>query len=538
MTERYDYFSYNGEPWTSIYLEYGYDAEAWMLRGFVSTSPSGRSVALGHVDLSVGLKKGYYTEYSGSTPTGNGMIAADPNHEYTKFNEITREFLGYNVYLDGGAPVFVTDEFYQYTGLVNGTTYLAEVTADYDEGESVPIDFTFIYNSVTTFDPPSNVAIDDVAGTLSWSAPIVGGVIYSDDLESYTVGEYLAVQSADWTTWSNAPGSGEDALISDVQALSGSNSVVVEGTSDLVLIMDNYTTGVYSMELNLFVPTGYCGYWNLQKTNTIGQEWAFQIMFDVTGIASADAGAVAALTFPFSFDTWINMELVIDLDADWCDIYVDGALMFGYQWTLGCFGTPGLLSLGGLNLYAWASAGNSPQCYFDDIVFSEVSSDTRDLTGYNVYLDDMGTILETVGIDVFEYTYTGLVYGVDYVAGVSAVYDDGVSVIVEVPFTFNGTEGDEIVIVATKLHGNYPNPFNPVTNIAYSIKTAGKVTLEVYNIKGQLVKTLVNEVMETGDHTAIWNGKDNTGKSVSSGVYFYKMKAGNYTATNKMILMK
>ena len=100
------------------------------------------------------------------------------------------------------------------------------------------------------------------------------------------------------------------------------------------------------------------------------------------------------------------------------------------------------------------------------------------------------------------------------------------------------TEGDEIVIVATKLNGNYPNPFNPVTTIDYSIKDAGNVTLEVYNLRGQLVKTLVNEVKETGNHTANWNSTDNSNKSVSSGVYFYKMKTAEYTSTKKMILMK
>ena len=104
------------------------------------------------------------------------------------------------------------------------------------------------------------------------------------------------------------------------------------------------------------------------------------------------------------------------------------------------------------------------------------------------------------------------------------------------------TEGDDIIIMATKLEHNYPNPFNPTTNIAYSIKDAGNVTLEVYNLRGQLVKTLVNEVKETGNHTTIWNGTDNSNKSVSSGVYFYKMVSegniGRYTSTKKMILMK
>jgi len=104
------------------------------------------------------------------------------------------------------------------------------------------------------------------------------------------------------------------------------------------------------------------------------------------------------------------------------------------------------------------------------------------------------------------------------------------------------TEANDIPTLRTTLHNNYPNPFNPVTNIAYSIKDPGKITLEVYNIKGQLVKTLVNEIQETGTHSVTWSGTDNSNKSVSSGVYFYKMVSdsniGRYTSTKKMILMK
>lgn len=98
--------------------------------------------------------------------------------------------------------------------------------------------------------------------------------------------------------------------------------------------------------------------------------------------------------------------------------------------------------------------------------------------------------------------------------------------------------GEDIITLATVLYNNYPNPFNPETNIAYSIKEAGNVTIEVYNLRGQLVKTLVNDVKETGEFSATWTGTDNTNKTVSSGVYFYKMRSGNYTSTKKMILMK
>ena len=286
------------------------------------------------------------------------------------------------------------------------------------------------------FDPPENVQVNIFTGLVTWDPP--GGTIYGDDFESYTVGGYLAVQSDDWTTWTNNPGSAEDAFISDDYALSGTKSVKVDGTSDLVLIMENYTTGCYSIDLNMYIPTGYCGYYNLQKTNVPGTEWGIQTMFDVTGIASIDGGAAAACTFPFDFDTWMNFEIIVDLDNDLCEFLYDGTLMHSYQWTLGCFGTPGLLQLGGANMYAWASAGNNPLYYFDDVSLSLANAEpSEDLTGYNVYLDGILQDYTTA----LEYQLTGLVYYQDYVAGVSAVYDDpGESDIVNVNFIFTPAE--------------------------------------------------------------------------------------------------
>ncbi|MFO8144246.1 MAG: FlgD immunoglobulin-like domain containing protein [Candidatus Syntrophosphaera sp.] len=81
-------------------------------------------------------------------------------------------------------------------------------------------------------------------------------------------------------------------------------------------------------------------------------------------------------------------------------------------------------------------------------------------------------------------------------------------------------------------------PFNPETTIRYSVKEAMPVTLNIYNVKGQLVKTLVNDVREAGNYSVVWNGRDNNNQTVSSGVYYFKMNAGKYSNTKKMILMK
>ena len=89
------------------------------------------------------------------------------------------------------------------------------------------------------------------------------------------------------------------------------------------------------------------------------------------------------------------------------------------------------------------------------------------------------------------------------------------------------------------LHPNYPNPFNLVTTISFSTtESTGNTEIYIYNLKGQKIKTLVNEVIPAGNHTTIWNGKDEFGKDVSPGVYFYKLQTDRYSKVKKMTLLK
>ncbi len=88
------------------------------------------------------------------------------------------------------------------------------------------------------------------------------------------------------------------------------------------------------------------------------------------------------------------------------------------------------------------------------------------------------------------------------------------------------------------LEQNYPNPFNPETSIHYRIPDASHVTLTVYNSLGQVVQTLVNKSLPAGEYSVRWNGRDQLGNKVSSGMYFYRIEAGDFIKTRKMILMK
>ncbi len=93
-------------------------------------------------------------------------------------------------------------------------------------------------------------------------------------------------------------------------------------------------------------------------------------------------------------------------------------------------------------------------------------------------------------------------------------------------------------ISSYQLFSNYPNPFNPSTTIRYRIKNNERVSLKIYNTLGQEIRTLVKAVRTAGEHSVQWDGKDNHGVAVSSGIYIYRLQAGNFVKSNKMTLMR
>ncbi|UCF06124.1 MAG: PD40 domain-containing protein [bacterium] len=97
---------------------------------------------------------------------------------------------------------------------------------------------------------------------------------------------------------------------------------------------------------------------------------------------------------------------------------------------------------------------------------------------------------------------------------------------------------EEIVVYRNRLGDNYPNPFNPNTVIEYSIARDSHVNLSIYNVNGQLVRTLKNEHQKRNKYTVSWDGKDNRGRDVSSGVYFYRLKTDEFTQSKKLILLR
>jgi hypothetical protein len=105
-------------------------------------------------------------------------------------------------------------------------------------------------------------------------------------------------------------------------------------------------------------------------------------------------------------------------------------------------------------------------------------------------------------------------------------------------YPYVADQENEIPGLVTKLNYNYPNPFNPTTTISFDLAQPGKVKLCVYNVKGQLVKTLINGQYIPGKHRIVWDGRDNSNRGVASGVYFYRLQTKGYTQTRKMLMLK
>ena len=97
---------------------------------------------------------------------------------------------------------------------------------------------------------------------------------------------------------------------------------------------------------------------------------------------------------------------------------------------------------------------------------------------------------------------------------------------------------DNTVPQSYSLDQNYPNPFNPTTTINYTIPKEGNVKIEVYDITGKLVTTLVNGVMNSGKYSVTWDGRNSAGQSVGSGIYLYRIQASDFVAVKKMVMLK
>jgi Zinc carboxypeptidase/FlgD Ig-like domain/Carboxypeptidase regulatory-like domain len=174
-----------------------------------------------------------------------------------------------------------------------------------------------------------------------------------------------------------------------------------------------------------------------------------------------------------------------------------------------------------------------------NVIISWSMPANRGLESFHIYRD---TVL--LADDVMASPYEDMdVPSGEYIYNVTAVYDDNWESEMSDDAIINHTYSNELLKPTfTELVGIYPNPFNPKTTVSFNLNQDADVAINVFNIKGQKVRTLVNEKMEAGYHQIDWQGNDDEGKPVSSGVYFVIVDANNegldFTSIKKVILLK
>lgn len=196
--------------------------------------------------------------------------------------------------------------------------------------------------------------------------------LYFQDFDDFTDGDYLAVVDENWTTWTNAPGTVEDAVISSAQSLSAPNAAMVSGTNDAVFPFGDLTSGSYIVDFDFYVPAGNAGYYNLQ--HVFASEWAVEVFFNADLSTSIDAGGQSITNLTYTPDTWFNVTVMIDMDEDWATMYWDDEMVVEWQWSLKTDGSAGTNQLGCANMYAGANGTDVPMYYFDNFGFYGLST--------------------------------------------------------------------------------------------------------------------------------------------------------------------
>ncbi len=175
---------------------------------------------------------------------------------------------------------------------------------------------------------------------------------------------------------------------------------------------------------------------------------------------------------------------------------------------------------------------------FASKVLSEWNGEALDFDGdehYELIASFQGNVDSTT---TTTYTYSGTAWDTTVTKSLNTKN----WIIMHLESTAGGIVGTEVSFITPddyKLLPNFPNPFNPTTNIEYILPLQKKVTVRIYNMLGQVVRTLVNnELKPVGHHSVQWNGLNDTGMKVASGAYIYSLEWGNFRKTNKMMLLK
>ena len=294
--------------------------------------------------------------------------------------------------------------------------------------------------------------------------------LFSDNFESYSTDQKLAEQASgtEWTTWSNTPGSNEDAAISTEQASEGTKSAKITTNNDLVLNLGDKTSGRYQASFDIFIDT--------DKSSFVGfiQDFAgSNTEFGLTLYFEADTGSLNAggtrYEFPYNYATWMSINTVIDLDDDFATLYIDGNEIASWMWSKGSEGGSALKTLDGIDFWGYRESGGSGCTYYiDDVEYNQLTikeAPSNLVSSFSNKIVSLSWDAPSVGIPIeyaiirdgkviahtssTSYNDNSLIYPNDYTYTVKAHYqDEGYSTSTnEISETLNGVTSQRHVLI-------------------------------------------------------------------------------------------
>ncbi len=488
-----------------------------------------------------------------SWPTGNNTVYTTSPTLYWYLNEYAQG-LTYQLEINStgtftGTPTVtgLTNLYYDLSGLTPGNTYYWKVRSFNGSTYSAwtTMESFVVYNSITSANPvPSNpisgTTVYTTAPTLSWSLDGPGdGLVFFVQLSTdslfatFTAFNSIAGNSVDVTGLT--PGATYYWRVRSYNGSTYSNwstreyFVIVDTDGSPVPVLSWPIGGatVYSTTQNLFwylngSGVGLTYQVELSATSTFIGTPTFtgltNASFELSGLTEGQTVYWRVRTFDgVTPSAWSSYEYFI--------VYTSSAALMPLS------GSPssGVVINTNSPTISWAlPAPNSGLTYELEISSdANMSNSVRvnDLTSAYTNINDLENN-STYYWRVRSKTSNGIYSNYSSVANFNTGDD------------ITGVEDVNIVPANYYMAQNYPNPFNPTTNIKFGLPNSGNIKLVIYNVLGQEIKTLINQNLNAGTYNILWNGQNEAGINVPSGVYLYRITSGNFIDTKKMVLIK
>jgi len=342
--------------------------------------------------------------------------------------------------------------------------------------------------------------------------------VYDLSLSAVTAGEVLEVPNAFTISISDAAELGTNASV--FYMLSAENGTVAEGsfTIHIGMMLYDFEPDMQNWE-SIQISQSFANQWHRSNAKNATAGGSYSMKFGGTGTAQYASSSFGALISP-EMSLGLNSRLKFKhwMDAENHDSYP------AYAWD---GGNVQISQNGG----AWSVI--QPVGSYTHQTYNNSASPFE--TGTPVYSGSFGWTEAEFDLSAYSGSVRfRFVFGSDAFVGGEGWYVDDIRLESDPSSTADQTS----VPVILTMDQNFPNPFNPKTNISFSLPLAQAARINIYNLKGQLVKKLLDAKLPAGTNTISWDGRDDNGKPVSSGIYSYRLQSGGINITRKMMLMK